>query len=215
MFSGAIFDVDGTILDSMRVWEDMTARFLKKYDIELTAEMVEAYRNMTLEVSLPLIVSTFGLDIDEQSVFEEFNRMALEEYTQRVPAKPGAVEYIQRLSDAGVKIAVATSGFPDACKGAFTRLGIAQYIDAYAFSSEVGVDKSNPDVYLLAAQRIGIEPADCMVFEDILAGIKGATLAGMQTTAVYDLSNRSETDALRQCAGRYITDWSELDDFTA
>ena len=213
MFSGAIFDVDGTILDSMRVWEDMTARFLKKYDIELTAEMVEDFRNMTLEVSLPLIVSTFGLDIDENGVFEEFNRMAFEEYTERVPAKPGAAEYLRRLSDAGVKIAVATSGFPDACRGAFARLNISRYIDAYAFSSEVGVDKSNPDVYLLAAERIGVEPAECMVFEDILAGIKGANLAGMQTTAVFDLSNRSETEELRKNADRYITDWSELDDF--
>lgn len=213
MFSGAIFDVDGTILDSMRVWEDMTARFLKKYGIELTAEMVDEFRNMTLEVSLPLIVSTYGLDINEGGVFEEFNRMAFEEYTERVPAKPGAAEYLRRLSDAGVKIAIATSGFPNACQGAFARLGLAQYIDAYAFSSEVKVDKSNPDVYLLAAGRIGVKPADCMVFEDILAGIKGAKLAGMQTTAVYDLSNRAETDALKETADRYITDWSELDDF--
>lgn len=214
MFRGAIFDVDGTILDSMGVWVDMTARFLKGFGIELDETLIDRFRCMTLEMSLPVIVSEFGLDMSEERVFEEFNRMAFEEYTERIPAKAGAAEYIRRLSEAGVKIAVATSGFPEPCKGAFARLGIDKYIDAYAFSKEVGVDKSHPDIYLLAAERIRVTPCDCMVFEDILTGINGAKLAGMHTTAVYDPSNLSETEQLKAAAERYLTDWRELDDFT-
>lgn len=213
MFSGAIFDVDGTILDSLGVWEGMTARFLEKYNIKMSEQMAAEFRNMTLEVSLPYIVSEFKLNIDSKAVFEEFSRMAAAEYTTHVLPKSGALEYIRRISAAGVKIAIATSGFPAACQSAFEKLGIGSLISAYAFSGEVGVDKSHPDVYLLAAQRIGVEPGKCMVFEDLLAGINGAKLAGMQTTAVFDRYNDAETAQLKKRADRYITDWSELNDF--
>lgn len=213
MFKGAIFDVDGTILDSMAVWENMTSRFLGRYGVEMTAEMAARFKDMTLEESLPLIISEFGIDMDEKSIFEEFNRMACEEYIKNVPAKPGAAEYIKRIAEHGVKIAIATSGFPEACRGAFERLGIAKYISAYAFSSEVGVDKTNPDIYLLAAKRIGIKIEDCMVFEDIYAGVCGAKRAGAMTTAVFDRSSAAETEQLKKSADRYISEWSELDDF--
>ena len=110
----------------------------------------------------------------------------------------------------GVKIAIATSGYKDLAEAALKRLGMADMIDAYALSCEVGVKKSNPDVYLLAAKRIGVPPEDCMVFEDILIGINGAKKGGMKTTAIYDDLNVDDTEKLKDAADRYIKDWTEL-----
>lgn len=207
LFSGAIFDVDGTILDSMLVWDNILVQYLARYGVENNG-VTEKMRTITLEESMPMIAGLCGITAEE--VKAEIMRLVAEEYTLRIPAKPGAAEYIRTLHENGVKIAIATSGYPNACKSAFERLGILPYISAFAFSAEVGKDKSNPDVYLLAAERIGVEPSECMVFEDILPGINGAKKAGMQTTAVADVSNQHETDELKAAADRYISDWREL-----
>ena len=136
--------------------------------------------------------------------------MASLQYENTLPLKEGADEYLKKLHYSGVKIAIATSGYEELCKKAFTRLGVWQYIDACAFSSEVGVNKSNPDVYLLAAKRIGIPPKECMVFEDITTGIGGAKKGGFETCAIYDATNADETDALKQLSDHYITGWKDL-----
>ena len=208
VFSGAIFDVDGTILDSMQCWENMTKRFLAEHGIGDISEITDNLRNCTLEMSLPLLADACGLD--RELVRSEFTQMAQDEYAYHIQAKDKAVLYMETLHKHGVKIAIATSGFPDACKMALERLGVMPYITAFAFSGEVGVDKSHPDIYLLAAKRIGVEPKDCMVFEDILAGIRGAKKAGMLTTAVKDDSNLCETEQMKSEADRYITNWGEL-----
>lgn len=209
-FTGAIFDMDGTLLDSMGVWRDITAKFLEKRGITLSDEMVKKFRDMTLEESLPLIVDMFQLPDTLEEVFQEFSALAREEYMHNIPFKPHAKAYLEKLHKSGVKIAIATSGYDELCRGALKRLGALAYVDAIALSSEVGVNKSNPDVYLLAASRLGIAPADCMVFEDILLGIGGGKKAGMQTTAVADFSNENEWEQLKNSADFYINSWAEL-----
>lgn len=207
LFSGAIFDVDGTVLDSMSVWDGILTRLLERYNTSGDG-IIEKMRTITLEESVPMLAKICG--IEAEACGTELMKLVSEEYALRIQAKPGAAEYIRRLDESGVKVAIATSGYPKLCQSAFERLDIAKHISAYAFSAEVGKDKSNPDVYLLAAQRIGVEPAECMVFEDILPGINGAKRAGMKTTAVRDESNLHETDELKAAADRYISDWREL-----
>ena len=209
-FQAAIFDMDGTLLESMGVWKDITTQFLNRRSIELTDADVRKFRDMTLEESLPLIVKMHNLTDTVEDVFAEFSALAADAYMNSIPMKPFAKEYIEKLHAAGVKIAIATSGYDKLCRGALTRLGVMDKIDAVALSSEVGVNKSNPDVYLLAARRLGAEPKDCMVFEDILIGIQGAKKAGMQTTAVADFSNADEWEQLKNAADRSIESWKEL-----
>ena len=207
---GAIFDVDGTILDSMNVWYKITDSFFKLHGLVLTDEKAEAYKEMTLEESLPQISYEFGLGMTFSEIFEEFRALMSVEYEYNIELKPGVDTYLKRLHDDGIKIAVATSGYEGMCKSAFKRLGIIDYIDAYAFSSEVGVNKGQPDIYLLAAKRIGAEPAQCMVYEDIVLGIGSAKKAGFKTCAIYDDTNKNETLLLKQLSDRYITGWKDL-----
>lgn len=210
MFRGAIFDMDGTILDSMEVWSEVTKSFFADRNIRAENEDIAVYKDMTLQESLPIIRERYRLSDSVEEMCSEFNKRVAHEYTYTIAAKPYVCEYIRELYASGIKIALATSGYRELCEAALRRIGIADCVEAIALSSEVGVNKSNPDVYLLAAERIGIPPEECMVFEDILLGVGGAKKANMQTTAVYDKSSAADTEALRRLADRYIVSWREL-----
>lgn len=151
---GAIFDVDGTLLDSMQVWWDVVVDFFKEHGVELPYEEAKEYKEMTMKESIPTIKNRLNLDLSFEELSNTFMHMGLKQYETTVPLKKGADKYLKKLHNSGIKIAIATSGYEELCKTAFTRLGVWNYIDACAFSSEVGVNKSNPDVYLLAAKRI-------------------------------------------------------------
>ena len=207
---GAIFDVDGTILDSQKVWNDITGKFFEKHNLILTREKALTYKEMTLEESLPQINAEFNLGMTTEEITEEFRLMVAEEYKNNIPLKDNADKYLKKLHESGVKIAVATSGYIGVCEMAFERLDIFKYIDAYAYSSEVMCNKSKPDVYLLASERIGVKPEECTVFEDLLLGINTAKKAGFKTCAVYDETNIDDTVLLKENADIYIENWSEL-----
>lgn len=207
---GAIFDVDGTLLDSMTVWWDVLIDFFKSHEKELTAEDAAEYKELTLDESIPVMIKLLNLNMSKEEVSDELKKMIVSKYEHTIPLKKNADDYIKSLHDKGIKIAIATSGYEELCRKAFTRLNIWKYIDACAFSSEVGVNKSNPDIYLLAAKRIGIPPEECVVFEDISAGICGAKKGGFKTCAVYDATNADETEALKQLSDHYITGWKDL-----
>lgn len=207
---GAIFDVDGTLLDSMGCWDDACRIFLRKRNIELSDEQAEKLREMRLEHSIPMIIEKYGLSITVEEAIDELKTIVAQEYLTSVRLKPYADEYLRKLKSDGVKIAVATSGYKELCQGAFKRLGIIELIDEYAFSSEVSCGKDHPDVYLLAAEKIGIAPSECMVFEDIVSGIQSSKAAGFMTCAIYDFSNEVDTDVLKQYADHYITGWKAL-----
>ncbi len=207
---GAIFDVDGTILNSMGAWFEATDKFFREHDIYMSPDEINVFKEMPLEESIPKIRADNNLDMSVEDIFAWFLKYVGLEYELRIPAKAGVCEYIKRLHKNGVKIALATSGYKDMCEKAFRRLNIWDYISACAFSSEVGVNKSNPDVYLLAASRIGVKPEDCVVFEDIVAGLAGAKKGGFKTVAVADDSNSSQRVEMREIADRFIDDFTEL-----
>lgn len=187
---GAIFDVDGTLLDSMGVWFQATKAFFETHGLQIPAAELTAYQSMTLEESLPMIQRKYLKGISLQEMLGNLFEIVRTAYCDTIPEKKGACEYLRKLHGQGIKIAVATSGYAELCQAAFKRLGMYELIDAYAFSSEVGCNKSNPDIYLLAANRLGIEPQDCTVYEDLINGIESAGDAGFKTVAIADASNK-------------------------
>lgn len=210
MFSGAIFDIDGTVLDTMGVWKDITLNFLLNKGITPTLEEMDNYRDMSMEETMLYTKEQFNLSESVEELKDGFEKLSREKYMYEVPAKPYVKEYMEKLKGEGVKIGVATSGYPELWQHALKRLGMLQMIDGFALTSETGVNKSNPDVYLLAAERIGVEPSKCMVFEDIISGIIGAKKGGMMATAIYDELNKSQTEEFKRLADRYIVSWKEL-----
>ena len=207
---GAIFDVDGTILDSMGTWVDIDTAFFAAHNITITPEQSAQYQDMTFEESLSRMQRDYLPDMSEAEMRCELMQMAADAYANTIPAKPGVCEFMHKLHNDGIKIAIATSGFKELCQSAFKRLGIFDIIDTYAFSSEVGCNKSNPDIYLLAAERLGLDPSECTVYEDIITGITSAGAAGFGTVAIYDKTSAHDKDRLLRHSDRYITGWDEL-----
>lgn len=207
---GAIFDIDGTILDSMTVWLDITNEFFKEHNVNVSKNEIMSYQSMSFEESIVKIHTEYIKDMSVEEMFEEFSARAEQAYAQTLPAKPGVCEYIHSLHRSGVKLAVATSGFKKLAEAALRRLGVFECFSAFAYSSETGCSKSQPDIYLLAAERIDEPPEDCVVFEDIITGIKSASSAGFKTVAIEDPTNFADRKSLKKHANIYITDWHEL-----
>lgn len=207
---GAIFDVDGTILDSMGVWGNITSTFFKQCGIVISDEDLLKFQEMSFEESLPIVQSKYLSDMSFEEMLNGFMKLVAYEYANNIPAKDGVCEYIRSLHESGIKIAVATSGFKELCHAALKRIGIFDMIDDFAFSQEIGKGKTSPDVYLTAAERIGIPPEECMVFEDILTGIITAKSVGFMTTAIEDATNTHDKERLIQHSDHYITGWNEL-----
>ena len=207
---GAIFDVDGTLLDSMGVWFDACKDFFKNHGISLSDERANSFKEMRLEQSLPIIIKEFELPLTVEEAIAEIKAFVAKAYAETVPFKPYAKEYLEKLKAEDVKIAVATSGYKELVQAAFRRLGALDLIDEYAFSHEVNKSKDNPDIYLLAAERLGVTPAECTVFEDIVSGIQGAKKGGFAACAIYDFTNEADTDVLKQYADHYITGWKDI-----
>lgn len=195
----AIFDLDGTLLDSMGVWDRIDEEFLAKRGIAVPDDYMAKVSAMQFMEIAEYTIERFGLRDTPEELVAEWNGMAKRMYAQVVEPKPHAVEYLRALKASGARLAVATTMLPDLRAQALAHAGMADLFDAV-----VGVDdagdrgKEHPDVYLLAARRVGVDPARCTVFEDLLAGMRSAKSVGMQVWAVHDDS--SDRDWERICA---------------
>lgn len=207
--NGAIFDVDGTLLDSMGAWYTATEKYFARYNRPLDTQTGVSFQEMTLAESTAYMHNVLRFPNPPAQIEHELKHLVAVEYQEYIPLKPYVREYLEHLRANGIRMAVATSGYLELCRAAFIRLGIWDFFEAYALSSEVGVNKSNPDIYLLAAKRLQIPPGNCTVYEDIVSGICGAKKAGMRTVGVYDRSN-TDTASLCEHADRYILHFGEL-----
>lgn len=185
---GAIFDLDGTLLDSMSVWTDIDRAFLGKRGIPFTPDYPEALRGLDIRSSAVYTIERYGLNEQPEDLIAIWQRMAEEAYANTVMLKPGAKDFLQNLRKNGVKLAVATALTPPLFEACLHRHGIDTWFSAFAHCDEIPCPKSSPEVYRLAATRMGLLPEECAVFEDILPGLRAAKGAGFRTVAVYDAS---------------------------
>lgn len=208
MFTGAIFDLDGTLLDSMKVWEKIDNEFLARRGFVCTPEYVQTVTALSFAQAAEFAIAHFGLPESVQELMDEWHRMAVAEYRDNVALKAGAREYLEQLRQQGVKLATATSLSKELAAIVLQKHKLDCLFDAQCFTSEVAFGKTAPDVYLLAAEKLGEKPADCIVFEDILPGLQSAQKAGMQVYAVLDESSRHHHAEMEKIAVATLRDFS-------
>lgn len=210
MYQGAIFDLDGTILDSMHVWRQVDVDFLGKRGLTVPADYVKAISAMGFDAAAGYTIERFGFLETKESIIAEWQKMACDAYAHTVRLKPGAKEFLTILHEHGIKIAAATAS--DACLfvPALKQNGIYELFDAAVTVQEVARGKGFPDVYEEAARRMGLCAPDCIVFEDILKGIEGAKKGGFTAIAIYDEHAQDDREEIQQLADRYIYDFREL-----
>lgn len=210
-FDAAIFDMDGTIMDSLGIWERIDYEFLeKKRGIKVPDDYVHNIAAMSFSEIANYTKNRFGLPDTPQELMQEWTDMAAYEYAHNVPLKPFAKEYMENLKKYGKKIILCTSSPEYFFKAALKNNGVYDLFDAFANTCEAGFGKDNPKVYLLAAQKAGVSPDRCMVFEDVITGVKTAKSIGMQTCGVYDARNALKQDELKELCDYYIKGFQEL-----
>jgi beta-phosphoglucomutase-like phosphatase (HAD superfamily) len=187
-FRGALFDLDGVLADSMRVWDPVCRDWLKSRGKEPEPGLEDRIAPMTLEQSAGYVRRAYGIDLPPAEIIGQWEGMVLDQYRSGIALKKENAAVAGELYRAGLRLAVVTSCFPAACEAFLDSRGIRRWFSALVYSGESGGDKGQSGVWLGAARRIGVSPADCVVFEDSCHALPGVRAAGMAFAAVHDPS---------------------------
>lgn len=197
-FDAALFDLDGTLIDSKDVWTRIDEEFLARRGIVTPDDYKRAVSSKKFSEAAAYTIARFGLNDTVEGLSAEWLRMALVEYGTRVFLKPGAGDFLRRLKKRGFKLGTV-SGLPHALSdAALEHNGVKDLFDAFTSADDAPRGKEHPDAFRLAAARLGTPPERCLVFEDVLACARSARQAGMTVCAVYD--GQSEADWAALCA---------------
>jgi haloacid dehalogenase superfamily, subfamily IA, variant 3 with third motif having DD or ED len=207
---GAIFDMDGTLIDSMWVWSKIDEEYLEKRNIDLPENLKEEIEHMSFSEVALYFKNRFNLPDTIEEIQDEWNNMAVHHYANDVKLKPGAREFLSLLKSKGIKLGLATSNCKLLIEIALKKNDIYDFFDSITTTDEVTRGKDFPDIYLLAAKRLSLKPEECVVFEDILPAVKGAKSANMLVIGVHDLYSEYQKQDIINYADMYISKYTEL-----
>lgn len=203
----AIFDMDGTLIDSMGFWKNLAGEYLHSQGIKQVPEdIMERIKPMTMSESAALFQREFGLTGNPEA---EMNAMMNAHYRNDIPLKSGVRNYLQRLHDKGVRMCVASATAEHLMESCLVRLGVREYFEFLLSCETVGAGKHSPLVYHESAKRFRAQPTEIAVYEDALYAVQTAKNAGYYVVAVYDNSAEDHWNTIREIADQSILNWEE------
>lgn len=208
---GVIFDLDGTLVDSMWVWKQIDIDYLGKYNIPYPADLQKNISGMSFCETAVYFKNNFAIPDSVEEMMDTWNRMAFDSYQNKVKEKPGALEFLQWMKDHGIKMGIATSNSEVLVEAVLKARGLDGYFQAVHTGYEVERGKPAPDIYLLVAKSLRVSPEMCLAFEDIPEGIMAANAAGMEVCAVEDAFSVRLREKKRELSRYYIHDYRDIE----
>jgi len=181
-----IFDLDGTLIDSLWVWKQVDIEFLKKHGITPPEDLQKTIEGLSFVDTALYFKEKFGIQDSIEDIMAEWSKMVSNYYSSVIEIKKGVKEFLEYLKINNFKIGIATSNSHDLVESVLRRNEIFDYFEVIVTTDEVSNSKTEPDVFLEAARRLNVEPEHCLVFEDTISGATGAKKAGMRVTGIFD-----------------------------
>lgn len=205
----AIFDLDGTLIDSMGLWDQIGRDFLAARGITAPDDLSRAVKNLSFGATAEYYIRRFSLTDSSATLVKIWNAMAYREYAENTELKPGVRAYLIKLNNNGTKMGIATALDRELAGVVLRRHQLLPFFQTIVTVAEIGAEKEQPDIFLRVAQRLAVNPRECVVFEDCLPAVQGAKQAGMKVWAVYDPASDHERQEIEQIADRYIQNFEE------
>lgn len=210
MIEAVIFDLDGSMVDSMWVWRSIDIEYLGKFGIELPDNLQACIEGMSFSETAAYFKERFDLADDLEIIKADWNRMAWDKYAHEVPVKEGVRELLSYCMEHGIKAGIATSNSRQLVENVLQAHCLESCFDCIMTGCEVEKGKPAPDIYLAVAKELDVEPQNCLVFEDIIPGIQAGKAAGMQVCAVYDEYSKHQDREKHELADYYTFHFTEL-----
>lgn len=200
----AIFDMDGTLIDSMTAWENLGEDYLIQNGIKVPENLNEIINAMSLTESANYFKKEFGIKISVEEIISGINKLIEDKYRYEIPLKPHVNEYLSSLKKDGVTMCIATATPLELAEAALKRLNVLQYFSCIVCCEEVGVGKTKPDVYYVALKKMGANIEDTVVYEDADYAMNTAKEAGFYTIGVYDEAVGRAKEEMKLLCDKYI-----------
>lgn len=209
----AIFDMDGTILESMHIWENAPGIFLKGVGKVAEPDLGKRMFTMSMLQGADFMKSQYSLDMSLEAIMDGVNHVVEDFYYHEVQLKNNADHFLHDMKQSGAKMTLATASDRHVTEAALTRLNVIQYFDGIFTCTEIGAGKNLPDIFLAAAEHMGTQPKDTWVFEDSLYALETVKKAGFKAVGVYDESSKDNTEQIKEVSDLYFNELSNFDGF--
>ncbi len=208
-----LFDLDGTLVDSMWMWPAIDKEYLERFQIAYRDDIDKDIAGMSFTETAKYFKTRFSLPDSIEKIKADWEEMSVYKYANEVDLKKGALEFLKSLRAKGIKTGIGTSNGRAMVETVVRALGLDAYIDKIITACEVKKGKPAPDIYLELAAFFSLKPEECLVFEDIPAGILAGKRAGIRTFAVEDDFSAPLREEKRRLADYYIEDFMQVYDY--
>lgn len=205
-----IFDLDGSLVDSMWMWREIDIEYLGRFGIPLPEDLQSNIEGMSFSETAVYFKEYFNIPDSIEQMKSDWNQMAWDKYMNEVPLKPGIPEFLKGCRDRGIKLGIATSNSRELVENVAEVHNLRDYFSCIMTGCDVAHGKPAPDIYLAVAEELQVDPAKCLVFEDIVPGIMAGKNAGMKVCAVEDDYSVDAKDAKAELADYYIEDYFDF-----